>query len=113
MDDPRLADVVDQIIDRPGDPHSLDTLADKCGMSRTTFSENFQKAFGRSAADFVREVRLRGAAKLLRQTRDPTKTIAARVGYASRSNFSHAFSEFFGSTPAEYRAGDATAPDQA
>jgi AraC-like DNA-binding protein len=110
LDDPRLANVIDEIINRPGDPHNLDTLADKCGMSRTTFSEHFQKAFGRSAMDFVREVRLRGAAKLLRQTPDPTKTIAARMGYASRSNFSHAFSDFFGATPAEYRAGDATDP---
>ena len=68
--------------------------------------EHFQKAFGRSAMDFVREVRLRGAAKLLRQTHEPTKTIAARMGYASRSNFSHAFTEFFGVAPAEYRAGE-------
>ena len=108
LDDPRLADVVDDIIEHPGNPHSVDTLADKCGMSRSTFADHFHKAFGRSAMDFVREVRLRGAAKLLRQTRDPTKTIAARMGYASRSNFSHAFSEFFGATPAEYRAGDGT-----
>ena len=108
LDDPRLAGVIDEIIERPGDPHALDALADKCGMSRTTFSEHFHKAFGRSAMDFVREVRLRGAAKLLRQTRDPTKTIAARMGYASRSNFSHAFSEFFGMTPAEYRDADGT-----
>ncbi len=113
LDDPRLADVVDKIIDRPGDPHNLDTLADNCGMSRTTFSEHFQKAFGRSAMDFVREVRLRGAAKLLRQTDNPTKTIAARMGYASRSNFSRAFSEFFGATPAEYRAADANGAESA
>jgi len=112
LDDPRLADVIDDIIDHPGKPFNLDMLADKCGMSRTTFSERFHKAFGRSAMDFVREVRLRGAAKLLRQTQDPTKTIAARVGYASRSNFSHAFSDFFGVTPAEYRTADTAAPDR-
>jgi transcriptional regulator GlxA family with amidase domain len=58
--------------------------------------------------DFVREIRLRGAARLLKQTKDPIKTIAARMGYSSRSNFSHAFSEFFGVAPAEYRSGAST-----
>ncbi|MDJ0957923.1 MAG: helix-turn-helix transcriptional regulator [Arenicellales bacterium] len=75
-------------------------------MSRSTFSEHFHQVFGRPAMDFVREVRLRNAARLLRQTREPIKTIAARMGYASRSNFSHAFKEFFRITPAEYRAAE-------
>lgn len=104
LEDPRLNKVVDEIIDKPGGHYSLDLLAEKCMMSRTTFSERFHKAFGRPAMDFVREVRLRGAARLLRQTQDPIKTIAARMGYASRSNFSHSFSEFFGVAPAEYRS---------
>lgn len=103
LDDPKLNQVVDDIMEKPGDAYSLELLADRCMMSRTTFAKRFQRAFGRSPMDFVREVRLRGAAKLLRQTDHPTKTIAARMGYASRSNFSHAFSEFFGVAPAQYR----------
>lgn len=110
LEDPRLSKVIEEIIENPGNPFSLDLLAEKCAMSRSTFSERFHKAFGRPAMDFVREVRLRGAARLLRQTQDPIKTIAARMGYASRSNFSHAFSEFFGVAPVEYRSAD-SAPD--
>lgn len=106
LEDPRLSKVIDEIIEDPGKPYSLDLLAEKCAMSRTTFSDRFHKAFGRPAMDFVREVRLRGAARLLRQTQDPIKAIAARVGYASRSNFSHAFSEFFGVAPVEYRTAE-------
>lgn len=105
--DPRLNKVIDEIFERPGDPYTLELLADKCLMSRTTFSERFQKAFGRSAMDFVREVRLRGAAKLIRQSQGPIKTIASRMGFASRSNFSHAFKELYGVAPADYRS----APD--
>ena len=104
LDDPRLNKVINEILDNPGDHYTLDLLADKCMMSRTTFSERFHKAFGRTAMDFVREMRLRGAARLLRQTQDPIKRIAAQMGYASRSNFSHAFREFFGVAPADYRA---------
>jgi AraC-like DNA-binding protein len=101
--DPRLNKVIDEIFARPGDPYTLELLADKCLMSRTTFSERFHKAFGRSAMDFVREVRLRGAAKLLKQNSDPIKTIASRMGYASRSNFTHAFKDLYGVAPADYR----------
>lgn len=110
LEDPRLSKVIGEIIENPGNYYTLDLLAEKCLMSRTTFSERFHKAFGRPAMDFVREVRLRGAARLLRQSQDPIKTIAARMGYASRSNFSHAFSEFFGVAPVEYRSAE-SAPD--
>ena len=106
LQDPRLGRVVNEIIEDPGQPYTLDLLAGKCAMSRSTFSEHFHEVFGRPAMDFVREVRLRSAARLLRQTRDPIKTIAARMGYASRSNFNHAFKEFFRTTPAEYRAAE-------
>jgi AraC-like DNA-binding protein len=104
LDDPRLSKAIDEIIENPGDHYTLDLLAEKCLMSRTTFSERFHKAFGRTVMDFVREVRLRGAARLLKKTQDPIERIAARMGYASRSNFSHAFGEFFGVAPAEYRS---------
>jgi AraC-like DNA-binding protein len=104
LDDPRLNKVIDEIIENPGDHYSLDLMADKCQMSRTTFTEKFHNAFGRSAMDFVREIRLRGAAKMLRQTQDPIKTIAARMGYASRSNFSHAFRDLYGVAPVDYRS---------
>jgi len=101
--DPRLNTVIDEIFKRPGDPYTLELLADKCLMSRTTFSERFHKAFGRPAMDFVREVRLRGAARLLKQSQDPIKTVASRMGFASRSNFTHAFKELYGVAPADYR----------
>ncbi len=104
--DPRLNKVIDEIFERPGHPYTLELLAEKCLMSRTTFSERFHKAFGRSAMDFVREVRLRGAARMLKQSLDPIKTIASRMGFASRSNFSHAFKELYGVAPADYRSAE-------
>jgi len=108
LEDPRLSNMIDEIIENPGNHYTLDLLAEKCSMSRTAFVERFRRAFGRPPMDFVREIRLRGAARLLRQSKDPIKTIAARMGYSSRSNFSHAFSEFFGVAPAEYRSGAST-----
>jgi AraC-like DNA-binding protein len=106
LSDPRFNKLIDEIFDRPGGSYSLEILAEKCLMSRTTFSERFHKTFGRPAMDFVREVRLRGAAKLLKQGQDPIKTIASRMGFASRSNFSHAFKELYGVAPADYRSAE-------
>ena len=52
----------------------------------------------------VREVRLRSAAHLLDQPELSVDAIAGRVGFSSRSHFSKAFSEQFGSSPAAFRS---------
>jgi transcriptional regulator GlxA family with amidase domain len=53
--------------------------------------------------DYVREVRLRSSARLLGQPELSVDAIASRVGFASRSHFSKAFSEHFGCSPTTYR----------
>ena len=106
MADPRLSKVIDEIIANPGNPYTLELLADRCAMSRTTFFERFQKAFSRSPMDFVREIRLRGAARLLKQSEYSIKWIASSMGYASRSSFTHAFKEMYGVAPSEYRTNE-------
>ncbi len=101
--EPRLSGAVREIMEHPERPHTLELLAFKCAMSRTTFAERFNAVFGRPVMDFLREVRLRDAARLLCETNYPIKVIALKVGYASRSHFSHAFHAFFGVTPQNYR----------
>ena len=72
-------------------------------MSRSAFSKHFSETFGRTAMDFVKEVRLRRAAELLLTTSRPIKAIAADVGYHSRSHFTRAFKESHGLHPAAFR----------
>ncbi|NKB63414.1 MAG: helix-turn-helix domain-containing protein [Gammaproteobacteria bacterium] len=103
LNKPRLGKVVQEIIENPGHPHSLETLADLSMMSRSTFAARFKECFGRSPMEFVKEMRLRSAARLLIQTDIPIKSIGSNVGYDSRSHFSGAFTEFFKTTPGEYR----------
>ena len=100
----RLARVVSMVLDDPGRPYTVEFLAEQAGMSRSSFIEKFTRAFGRSAGDFVRESRLRSGAELLRQTKLPVKNVAMRVGYSSRSHFTHAFAKEFGVSPAAYRS---------
>lgn len=104
LGDERLGRALDAILDRPDRPHSVESLADLAGMSRTTFNERFSKAFGRTAMDFVKEARLRQGARLLRSTDLPIKAVASKVGFTSRSHFSQAFTTHFGENPVRYRA---------
>jgi len=101
--DPRLARAVEAILDHPEEPHTVESLARLAGMSRSTFSDHFTAAFGRAPMDFLRDVRLSKASRLLRSSDRPIKQLALSVGYDSRSYFSRAFKAHFGVSPAAYR----------
>jgi AraC-like DNA-binding protein len=101
--DARLARAVAAVIAEPARPHTVNSLAGAAGMSRSTFAVRFLKSYGRSPMDFVQAVRLRTAARLLRTSELPVKTVAAAVGYSSRSHFSRAFSNLYGVDPSRYR----------
>ena len=103
LQDSRLGKAVEKILDNPGRPHTLESLAQSCHMSRTTFAKRFSEAFGRSPMNFLAEIRLRNSAKLLIQSEYPIKQIATRIGYDSRSHFSRPFKEFYGISPVNYR----------
>ena len=103
LEDPRLAQSVEAILENPEAPHRLQDLAALAGMSRASFSAHFINVFGQSPHDFLVESRMRRAAKLLQTTNLPIKTIAAKVGYRSRSNFTRAFKGFYGVVPAGAR----------
>ncbi len=101
---PALGRALSAMLDAPERPHSLQSLADTAGMSRAAFAEQFKLSFDRTAMDFLKEIRLRRAAKLLTGTDLPVKSVASRVGFDSRSYFSRAFKSFTGKDPARFRA---------
>lgn len=100
---PALSKAIAAIVDNPARPHTVSTLADTANMSRTAFSEQFRELTGRTPIDLLKEIRLRKAIRLLTSTDLPIKTIAARVGFSSRSYFSMVFKSFTGVGPANYR----------
>lgn len=103
LDDPRLSGVIDAMLEHPEQPYTLETLADVAHMSRSTFARHFEQTFGRTAMDYLRDVRLRRAAQLLQVGGQSVDSVAGKVGYASRSHFSRAFSEQYGTSPVEFR----------
>ncbi len=89
--EPRLARAVLAVLEKPGAPYSVESLAVLAGMSRTSFADRFSQVFEQAPMDFVQRVRLRIAARLLTTTDLPVKVIASTIGYASRTAFSRAF----------------------
>jgi AraC family transcriptional regulator, activator of mtrCDE len=104
LQDERMAAVLDRLLEHPEHDHSLESLAETAAMSRSAFAETFHTCFGRTPMAFLRELRLRRGAELLRTTELTVDRIAHRVGFASRSHFSRAFTDQFGHSPTMFRS---------
>lgn len=103
LQDPRLSNVIDTIMSQPGQPHTVESLAEVANMSRATFARHFEQCFGRTPMDYVRDARLRRAAQLLQVSGTSIDGVASKVGYSSRSHFSRAFQSHYGVSPADFR----------
>lgn len=101
--DPRLARAVLAVLEEPGAPHTVASLAELAGMSRASFAGHFARALGGGPMEFVQGVRLRAAARLLETTALPLKVVAAAVGYGGATSLSRAFRVAYGLDPAAYR----------
>ena len=102
LEDPQLAPALELMLGKPGDPHTVESLAAACHLSRAAFTRHFTEATGESPMAYLRRVRMREAAQLL-AARRPVAVVAHEVGYASRSRFGDAFRREYGSSPAEYQ----------
>lgn len=90
------------------EPHPLptvDALAERLGWSRTYFSARFQECCGEGPGNYLRNLRMEHASRLLRETRLPIKIISERLGYADPVAFHRAFRQTHGITPSKWRNG--------
>ena len=99
----RLWTVLRTMLEEPGHPHSLDSLAATAGMSRSSFAGKFSRACGHGPMEMLRDLRMHMAASLLVHSDLPVKRISEQVGFLSRSAFSRAFSRTCGTSPDAYR----------
>ncbi|MEH6632743.1 MAG: AraC family transcriptional regulator [Halopseudomonas aestusnigri] len=102
-EDQQMWETLQHILDTPRTSHTVESLADKVGMSRANFAKRFKEIYGTSPIELLRSIRLQRAAELLTVSDLPIKAIASKVGYQSRSYFTRAFEAEFGKTPDKYR----------
>lgn len=100
---PRLAPALEAMFRNPGHHWTLPSLANLCNMSRATFVRLFREKVGRSANDFLTDIRMTLASNELRQSSASTGAVADMVGYQSEAAFQRAFKLHIGLTPAQWR----------
>ena len=108
LEDPQLAAVIDAMLQHPEHHQTVESLASIAHMSRSAFARRFAECFNRSPMDYLRDVRLRRAAQLLRRNDLSVEEVATKVGFSSRSHFSRTFHDHFGTSPVAFR--EAIAP---
>ena len=92
------------MLDQPGYAHSVESLAEAAGMSRSTFAQRFSEAYGSGPMELLRNLRMHLAASLLTESNLPVKRVAELAGFKSRSAFSRAFEGIVGKSPQSFRS---------
>ena len=81
---------------------TLPEAASHVGMSERTLRRHMKSELGHSWRDFIRELRMNEAMKLLRTRQKSITQTAFEVGFSSSSAFSSAFQDYVGKTPSAY-----------
>lgn len=84
-------------------PISLNEIAGETRMSVPAFCRFFKRNIKKSYFDFIKELRIGQACKLLRETNRPVLEICYSSGYNSWANFSKQFKVVTNTTPSRYR----------
>ena len=82
---------------------TLEGLAARFFMSKTSLCQNFRRAFGTTVISLVNELRLNEAKRLLREDRLSVSRIASEVGFHSIYYFSKFFRLAEGVSPSVWR----------
>ena len=100
--DIRLWPALAAVLETPGADHSVESLADHVGMSRSRFAAKFRESFGSGPMQMVKELRLQYAARLLLEGKSGVAKVAELVGFSSRSHFTQQFEARYDVSPARY-----------
>jgi AraC-like DNA-binding protein len=90
--DPSIAAALALLHEHPEKPWTLDELAARVHISRSTLVRRFGDLVGEPPSAYLTRWRMDVAARRLRETDDPVGQVARQVGYVSEFAFSRAFS---------------------
>jgi len=100
---PWLASVGATLASRHDERLRIGDLARDAGVHPVHLIRSFQRFFGRTPGQYLRERRLEAAAVLLRTTDLPIVDVALRAGFADQSHFTRAFRGRLGVAPGAFR----------
>ncbi|MGQ1891338.1 hybrid sensor histidine kinase/response regulator transcription factor [Thermophagus sp. OGC60D27] len=96
----RFIQIIDENMDN--NEFSVDDLTVKLGIGRTNLYKKVKSLTGQSMGDFIRDIRMKKAAKILSSEDVSISEVIYRIGLNSNSYFTKAFKQKFGMTPSEF-----------
>ncbi len=96
---------IEYMTDRFSRPLTLDELAGAAFLNRSYFCRLFRAETGMTPMEYLTEIRLKQAKRLLHNTGMGIVEIAGACGFASPAYFTKRFRVTYGITPREYRKG--------
>ncbi|MDE7089474.1 MAG: response regulator, partial [Prevotella sp.] len=81
---------------------NVDMLTQEVGISRAQLHRKMKDMTGISTSEFIRNIRLEQAARLLKEQKVNVTQVAYAVGFSNLAHFSTIFRKHFGMSPSEY-----------
>lgn len=100
--DPNLSRAIEAMHADPAHRWTLNELALRAGLSRSTLAQRFRERVGETPIAYLTRWRMMLAAERLPGGRECLATIARAVGYESEHAFNTAFSRVMGCSPRRY-----------
>ena len=93
-----------EIVERHINEEKFDLIEfrSEMNMSRSTLFRKLQALTGESPTEFVRNIRLKRAASLIKNKFGNVTQVSYEVGFNNLSNFNKTFRKFYGVSPTEY-----------
>jgi AraC-like DNA-binding protein len=100
--DKHMGAAITAMHENPAHRWTLQELAGRAGMSRSTFALRFKDAVGAAPLEYLTRWRMLRAGDQLASSNDPIGVVALSAGYESESAFSTAFKRVMGCSPRQY-----------
>lgn len=82
---------------------NVEAMASNLGMSRVQLYKKLVSLTGSTPSEFIRQIRLRRAEQMLRESKMSVSEIAYSVGFNNPRYFSKYFKEMYGVMPSQYK----------
>ncbi len=82
---------------------SVEMMSEHLGMSRVHLYKRMLSITGSTPSEFIRVIRLKHAARLLKEGQLNVSEVAYKVGFNLPRNFSRYFKEYYGVGPSQYK----------
>lgn len=96
----RIMKVINDNISNPN--LTIEALTNEVGISRVHLHRKLKELTNQSTRDFIRNIRLKEAARLLSEKQYTISEIATLTGFTDPNNFSTTFKELYGMPPSMY-----------